>query len=204
MRLLSFPSRNGNFSKTILKILVLKNQNRLKTGLRSPDVEKRPVQAHAGPWGGQERVFFGSGDPSIMPRPIFRIFFCLGTKWLVLTLKRNDFSMQLLYVFSGKTTFESNRKTNTYHLGWKQNLVEVFGYNWKRALVWPFAASKLPHNGVDWDTTETWKQEGPKNRWGMCRDNTVNSCIGEKIGDIAFSSLFRDFMQLPKWTKRNF
>ena len=67
-------------------------------------------------------------------------------------------------VFSGKTTFESNRKTNTYHLGWKQNLVEVFGYNWKRALVWPFAASKLPHNGVDWDTTETWKQEGPKNR----------------------------------------
>ena len=38
----------------------------------------------------------------------------------------------------------------------------------------------------------------------VCRHNTVNSCIGVKIGDVAFSSLFRDFVQLPKWTKRHF
>ena len=68
------------------------------------------------------------------------------------------------YVLTGRTTFESNRSITLYHLGWKQNFLEVFGDNWKRALIWPFVRSKLPHNGVDWDTTETWGLEGPKHR----------------------------------------
>ena len=66
--------------------------------------------------------------------------------------------------FLGRTTFESNRSITLYNLGWKQNILEVFGDKWKRTLIWPFVSSKLPHNGVDWDTTETWGLEGPKHR----------------------------------------
>jgi len=67
-------------------------------------------------------------------------------------------------VLQGRTTFESNRSITLYNLGWKQNILEVFGDKWKRTLIWPFVSSKLPHNGVDWDTTETWGLEGPKHR----------------------------------------
>jgi len=67
-------------------------------------------------------------------------------------------------IYHGKTTFESNRRISNYDLGWKQNFIEVLGKSWKLALIWPFGKSKLPHNGVDWDTEATWKLEGPKNR----------------------------------------
>ena len=71
----------------------------------------------------------------------------------------------LLFLFlKGRTTFESNRSISLYNLGWKQNLLEVFGESWKKSVIWPFVRSKLPHNGVDWDTTETWGLEGPKHR----------------------------------------
>ena len=67
-------------------------------------------------------------------------------------------------VFRGRTTYENNNNIGLYNLGWKQNLVEVLGKNWKKAIFWPRAPSAMPHNGVDWDTTETWSIEGPKNR----------------------------------------
>ena len=67
-------------------------------------------------------------------------------------------------VFRGRTTYENNNNVGMYNLGWQQNLVEVLGKNWKKAIFWPRAPSAMPHNGVDWDTTETWKEEGPKNR----------------------------------------
>lgn len=64
----------------------------------------------------------------------------------------------------GSTTFEANRKICAYNLGWKQNFVEVLGVRWYLALFSPFVKSKLPHNGVEWDTKDTWKLEAPKNR----------------------------------------
>ena len=67
-------------------------------------------------------------------------------------------------VLNGKTTHENNTKKNAYNLGWEQNLLEVFGEQWKRALVFPWAASKLPHDGVNWDTSDSWRLEGPKRR----------------------------------------
>ena len=67
-------------------------------------------------------------------------------------------------IFRGRTTYENNNSISLYNLGWRQNLCEVFGKNWKKAIIWPIAPSSLPHNGVDWDTTETWRLEGPKNR----------------------------------------
>ena len=77
-------------------------------------------------------------------------------------------SVLLLYhanlVLNGKTTHENNTKRNAYNLGWKQNLLEVFGDNWRKVVYWPFATSKLPHDGVNWDTAETWRLEGPKSR----------------------------------------
>lgn len=67
-------------------------------------------------------------------------------------------------VMNGKTTHENNIHKTIYNLGRKQNLMEVFGMNMYLAFVWPFATSKLPHDGVNWDTTESWKLEGPKGR----------------------------------------
>jgi len=64
----------------------------------------------------------------------------------------------------GSTTFETNRRIRSYDLGLKQNWVEVLGKGWALALIWPFGKSKLPHNGIEWDTQETWKLEAPKNR----------------------------------------
>ena len=67
-------------------------------------------------------------------------------------------------IHCGTTTFESNRRILNYNLGWKQNWIEVLGRNWKLAVVWPGAKSKLPHNGVEWDTRDSWRLEAPKNR----------------------------------------
>jgi hypothetical protein len=43
-------------------------------------------------------------------------------------------------------------------------VTQVLGENWKMALVNPWAKSRLPHNGVEWDTANTWQLEGPKTR----------------------------------------
>jgi len=67
-------------------------------------------------------------------------------------------------VHKGTTTFESNRKISAYNLGWRQNWVEVLGRRWYLALVWPATHSRLPHNGIEWDTAHTWRLEAPKNR----------------------------------------
>lgn len=67
-------------------------------------------------------------------------------------------------VLNGKTTHESNVHSTIYDLGWRQNLMEVFGENMHLTWVLPFVKSKLPHNGVDWDTKDTWKLEGPKGK----------------------------------------
>jgi len=64
----------------------------------------------------------------------------------------------------GATTYEANRKVTSYNLGLKQNWMEVLGNNWVLAIIWPFSKSKLPHNGIEWDTRDTWKLEGPKHR----------------------------------------
>ncbi len=65
----------------------------------------------------------------------------------------------------GQTSHERNRGQTSFDLGWKQNLVEVLGANWKKVFFWPLVASPTPHDGVNWDTKDTWKLEGPKNRY---------------------------------------
>ena len=45
-------------------------------------------------------------------------------------------------VLRGKTTFESNRHIDSFNLGWKQNLIEVFGSRWRLAAIWPFVTSR--------------------------------------------------------------
>ena len=55
----------------------IKNENRHETGLRSPEIGKRPPQALGGAGAG----FLVSGDLTIMPRPNFRKKkFCLRDK----------------------------------------------------------------------------------------------------------------------------
>lgn len=95
---------------------------------------------------------------SYTPEPLRSVHFAASLLTSVLLLYHFNL------VFNGKTTHENNSRKSSYNLGWKQNLLEVFGTNWKRSLVWPFATSKLPHDGVNWDTQETWRLEGPKSR----------------------------------------
>ena len=45
-------------------------------------------------------------------------------------------------VLTGQTTFESNHRVEIYNLGWRQNLVEVFGTKWRLAAIWPFVSSR--------------------------------------------------------------
>ncbi|CAB4069337.1 ZDHHC [Lepeophtheirus salmonis] len=86
----------------------------------------------------------------------FYIFF-----WSVHTAALLLTGVLLIYhahlVLRGRTTFENNRRINTYNIGAIQNLKEVFGENWKVILINPFMKSKLPHDGMEWDTYETWK-----------------------------------------------
>ena len=54
----------------------------------------------------------------------------------------------------GQTTHESNKNITKYNLGLEQNLTEVLGQRYVLAVFWPFATSRLPHDGVEWDKTK--------------------------------------------------
>jgi hypothetical protein len=51
-------------------------------------------------------------------------------------------------VRSGQTMHEQARRIHQYDLGFFENFLQVFGTNWLRALVWPFAAYKLEGDGI--------------------------------------------------------
>lgn len=59
-------------------------------------------------------------------------------------------------VLKGCVANESNKKIYTYNLGWKQNIKEVFGERWYLTWLVPYIRSQLPHNGVVWDTPDSW------------------------------------------------
>ncbi|PSN30903.1 hypothetical protein C0J52_18572 [Blattella germanica] len=67
-------------------------------------------------------------------------------------------------IYNGNTTYEKNHKITDYNLGWKQNFKDVLGENWIMTLFLPFAESKLPGNGINWNTKTTWPLEGEKTR----------------------------------------
>ena len=60
------------------------------------------------------------------------------------------------------------------------------------------APSALPHNGVDWDTTESWRMEGPKNRWGLEMASLIHEQMTEAIetGKIRISSKWIEFLEI--------
>ncbi|OWR50826.1 putative palmitoyltransferase ZDHHC24 [Danaus plexippus plexippus] len=55
-------------------------------------------------------------------------------------------------ILKGRITPEKkeNNKGTSYHKGWKQNIIEVFGINWYLTCISPFIHSPLPGNGIDW------------------------------------------------------
>ncbi|XP_015600770.1 probable palmitoyltransferase ZDHHC24 [Cephus cinctus] len=67
-------------------------------------------------------------------------------------------------VFIGAVANERSKKNYSYNLGWKQNIKEVFGDRWYLALFVPYVNSKLPHDGITWDTPESSKENYEKNR----------------------------------------
>lgn len=64
------------------------------------------------------------------------------------------FLYHLNNILRGRVVYESNTYTNDfiYNMGWKLNLVEVFGNRWYLTWISPFINSKLPGNGIEWPT----------------------------------------------------
>ncbi|XP_018350671.1 PREDICTED: palmitoyltransferase ZDHHC22 [Trachymyrmex septentrionalis] len=53
-------------------------------------------------------------------------------------------------ILRGVVGNESNKKDFTYNMGWKDNIIEVFGERWYLTLLLPYIKSQLPHDGVSW------------------------------------------------------
>eukprot|EP00096_Caligus_rogercresseyi_P001583 TRINITY_DN1262_c0_g2_i1.p1 TRINITY_DN1262_c0_g2~~TRINITY_DN1262_c0_g2_i1.p1 ORF type:complete len:288 (-),score=84.02 TRINITY_DN1262_c0_g2_i1:1616-2416(-) len=87
---------------------------------------------------------------------LYIFFWSVHTAALLLTGVLLIYHVSL--VLRGRTTFENNRGIGSYNIGTSRNLKEVFGENWRQALVNPFVKSRLPHDGLDWDTFETVKK----------------------------------------------
>ncbi|XP_012258132.2 probable palmitoyltransferase ZDHHC24 [Athalia rosae] len=64
----------------------------------------------------------------------------------------------------GLVSNERNKNDNSYNLGWRQNIGEIFGDRWYLTWFNPYADSKLPHNGINWDTCSSWKKNSVKTR----------------------------------------
>lgn len=64
------------------------------------------------------------------------------------------FYMLINFIMAARnqTWHERAKLIDTYDLGWKQNLIETFGYNWFQASVNPFALIRLPSNGTSYMT----------------------------------------------------
>jgi hypothetical protein len=59
-----------------------------------------------------------------------------------------------ILMINNQTTYEKNKRINTYNLGhWKTNVIENLGDNWLAALLLsPLIKSRLPQNGIDFPT----------------------------------------------------
>lgn len=55
----------------------------------------------------------------------------------------------IVNTLKGAVSFD--RHTSRYDLGWKQNLLMVFGERWYLIWLSPFIRSELPHDGVHWE-----------------------------------------------------
>ena len=114
----------------------------------------------------QVAIFFWSVHvAALLLTSVLLVYHVRWGERLVINIQSLQWLLIIRLIHCGTTTFESNRRIHNYNLGWKQNWIEVLGRNWKFALVWPGAKSRLPHNGVEWDTRDSWRLEAPKNRW---------------------------------------
>lgn len=64
----------------------------------------------------------------------------------------------------GAVTYEYRHNKFDYNLGFKQNFKEVFGERWFLTWLFPTLYSKLPQNGINWHTKETWQLEAQKHK----------------------------------------
>ncbi|XP_033208185.1 probable palmitoyltransferase ZDHHC24 [Belonocnema kinseyi] len=67
-------------------------------------------------------------------------------------------------VYIGCVANEKEKNKFIYDLGWKQNIVEVFGDRWYVAWLLPYINSSLPHDGIAWDTPGSWQENSNKTK----------------------------------------
>ena len=57
--------------------------------------------------------------------------------------------------FKGLTWFENGKQILIYDLGWRQNLIDIFGKNWLMAIINPFSKLKLNNDGTQFKTNNS-------------------------------------------------
>ncbi|XP_071449821.1 probable palmitoyltransferase ZDHHC24 isoform X2 [Hetaerina americana] len=75
----------------------------------------------------------------------------------------------LLYIhgtilFRGIVTYEKRHKLLDYDFGVKQNVKELLGDKWFIVWIYPFAHSKLPRSGIEWQALTSCVEEKDKDR----------------------------------------
>lgn len=67
-------------------------------------------------------------------------------------------------ILKGIVSYENSKNLYDYDIGFKNNIIEVLGYNWIAALFNPYVKSILPHDGIDWNDFTTIRKNNTKNR----------------------------------------
>lgn len=60
----------------------------------------------------------------------------------------NLFLFHMQNMLRNQTTFEKNNGVRTYDLGWRENVIQCLGKNWKKGFILPFFPSPLPSDGL--------------------------------------------------------
>ncbi|XP_012273767.1 probable palmitoyltransferase ZDHHC24 [Orussus abietinus] len=67
-------------------------------------------------------------------------------------------------VFIGCVADESNKQIYTYSLGWKRNILEVFGERWYLTFLLPYVHSKVPSDGITWEISSVQNKDNNKTK----------------------------------------
>lgn len=70
----------------------------------------------------------------------------------------------IMMMRKGQVTYENANNIRLYDYGWKQNLKEILGERWYLTWIFPTIVSELPHDGINWHTTEQWLAEAQKHK----------------------------------------
>jgi len=94
----------------------------------------------------------GLGMISVMD---FLVIFANTISMLLLPILFLYFFINFKMALKGLTWFENGKQILIYDLGWRQNLIDIFGKNWLMAIINPFSKLKLNNDGTQFKTNNS-------------------------------------------------